>query len=198
MKPPALMRKDLDQSLGRRAIDPLTLGASRRVLLTTDGTVTEILEAFSGERIRVVKLFQEQSRLARPLATLELPKGDDILSRQVLLQGCASLVNFIWAESIIALGRLDEEVRFGLLHSQKSIGLLILEKRIETFKEILDCDRKPAGPLAKHFRVGARAPILSRTYRMVTQGRPIMLITEKFPEHSVWDRVAARSNRAGR
>jgi chorismate-pyruvate lyase len=192
------MRKDLSQSLGRRAIDPLTLGASRRVLLTTDGTVTEILEAFSGERIRVVKLFQEQSRLKRPLSALEVPGGHEILSRQVLLQGCASLVNFIYAESIIALGRLDEDVRFGLLHSQKSIGLLILEKRIETFKEILDCDRKPAGPLAKHFHVSARTPVLSRTYRMITNGCPVMLITERFPERCVWDRVPGRSNRAGR
>ena len=60
-----IMRHDLEESLERHAINPLTLSAFQRILLTTDGTVTEILEAFSGESIRVVKLFQEVAQLDR-------------------------------------------------------------------------------------------------------------------------------------
>src|SRR5262245_13912028 len=180
--PSPLMRQDLELSLERRAVNPLTLSAFARILLTTDGTVTEILEAFAGESIRVVKLFQEVSRLERAVTSLELSWGEEVLKRSILLQGRMSLVNFIYADSIIALNRLDDAVRDGLLLSKKPIGLLILERRIETFKEILDCGTEPAGPLADHFRIDENASVIFRTYRMFTNGRPIMVITEKFPE----------------
>jgi chorismate-pyruvate lyase/acyl carrier protein len=176
------MRRDLEQSLSRRSINPLTLSAFQRILLTTDGTVTEILEAFSGESIHVVKLFQEVSVLDRAISALELPWGQHVLRRSILLQGRMSLVNFIYADSVIALDHLDEGVRDGLLQSKKPIGLLVLERRIETFKEILDCGREPAGPVAHHFHIDPDASLIFRSYRVITQGRPIMLITEKFPE----------------
>ena len=176
------MRRDLEQSLMRRSINPLTLSAFQRILLTTDGTVTEILEAFSGESIHVVKLFQEVSVLDRAVSALELPWGEHVLRRNILLQGRMSLGNFIYAESVIALDRLEEGVRDGLLQSKKPIGLLILERRIETFKQILDCGRERAGAIARHFQIDEDASMIFRSYRVINQGRPIMLITEKFPE----------------
>lgn len=193
------MRQDLEQSLMRRSINPLTLSAFQRILLTTDGTVTDILEAFSGESIRVVKLFQDVARLDRAVSSLELPWGQDVLRRSILLQGRMSLVNLVYADSVIALDRLEEGVRDGLLRSQKPIGLLILEHRIETFKEILDCGREPAGPLAQHFQIDEGASMIFRSYRMITQGRPIMVITEKFPESYFrdWDPTSTRGTAVG-
>jgi chorismate-pyruvate lyase/acyl carrier protein len=192
------MRQDLDRSLIKRSINPLTLSAFQRILLTTDGTLTEILEAFAGESIRVVKLFQEVCVLDQAVSALELPWGASVLRRKILLQGRMSLVNFIYAESIIALDRLDEGVRNGLLQSQKPIGLLILERRIETFKEIVDCGREPAGSLADYFPIAPDAAILSRTYRMITNAQPIMLITEMFPESYFrdWDPTAMHAGAA--
>ncbi len=189
-----LMRQDLEQSMVRHAINPLALSAFQRILLTTDGTVTEILEGFCGESIRLVKLFQEVSTLDRAMSSLELAWGQQVLRRNILLQGRMSLVNFIYAESAIALDRLDEPVRNGLIQSQKPIGLLILEQRIETFKEILDCGREPAGPLADYFQIDADASMIFRTYRMINKGHPIMVITEKFPESYFrdWDPTSPR------
>src|SRR5688572_17449884 len=108
---PHIMRRDLDQSLERRSIHPLSLSALQRILLTTDGTVTDILEAFSGESVRVVKLFQEAKRIDHAVPALQLPWGENVLRRKILLQGRMSLVNLIYAESIIALDRLTERVR---------------------------------------------------------------------------------------
>jgi chorismate-pyruvate lyase/acyl carrier protein len=189
---PPLLRHDLEESLERRAINPLTLSAFQRILLTTDGTVTEILEAFSGESIRVVKLHQEVTTLERAVASLELPWGEPVLRRSILLQGHMSLVNFLYADSIIALDRLTEGVRDGLLTSKKGIGMLILEHHIETFKEILDCGIEPAAGLAEYFQVDPEASILYRTYRMLSGGLPIMVITEKFPSSFFldWDPTA--------
>lgn len=189
---PALLRHDLEESLERRAINPLTLSAFQRILLTTDGTVTDILEAFSGESIRVVKLHQDVTPLENAVASLELPWGEPALRRSILLQGHMSLVNFLYADSIIALDRLSEGVRDGLLTSKKGIGMLILEHRIETFKEILDCGIEPAAGLAEHFRIGPEDSLIHRTYRMLSGGRPIMVITEKFPSSFFqdWDPAA--------
>src|SRR6185436_1905541 len=105
---PPLMRHDLEQSLMRRSINPLTLSPFQRILLTTDGTVTEMLEAFAGESIRVVKLFQEVTLLDRAVSSLELPWGQHVLRRTILLQGRMSLMNLLYAESILAIDRLDE------------------------------------------------------------------------------------------
>lgn len=189
-----LMRDDLDRQLARHAINPLSLSAFQRILLTTDGTVTEILEAFAGESIRLVKLFQETAVLTTASSALEVPWGHNVLRRHILLQGRMSLVNFLYAESAIALDRLAPAVRDGLILSHKPIGLLVLEHRIETFKEILDCAREPVGALAEHFHVDEDAVLISRTYRMITAGQPIMVITEKFPESYFrdWDPWAAR------
>jgi chorismate-pyruvate lyase len=190
----AIMRRDLEQSLRRQSIHPLTLSAFQRILLTTDGTVTDILEAFSGESIRVIKLFQETRRLDHAVAALELPWGEPVLRRSILLQGRMSLVNFIHAESVIALDRLSERVRGGLLQTSKGIGQLFLENRIESFRAILDCGTERAGPLAGHFSIDEDASLLYRTYNIISNGQPVIVITEKFPEayFREWDPTSIR------
>ena len=47
-----MMRQDLSQSLIRSHINPSKLSTFQRILLTTDGTLTEILEAYLFEKIR--------------------------------------------------------------------------------------------------------------------------------------------------
>jgi acyl carrier protein len=48
--------------------------------------------------------------------------------------------------------------------------------------------------LADHFQIATDAAIISRTYRMIAQGHPIMLITEIFPESffRTWEPTAPR------
>ncbi len=45
-----VLRSDLHESLTHSHIDPSRLSTFQRILLTTDGTVTEILEAYLFER----------------------------------------------------------------------------------------------------------------------------------------------------
>jgi hypothetical protein len=51
----SLLRYDLDESLTRSHIEPSRLSAFQRILLTTDGTLTEILEAYLFEPIQIVR-----------------------------------------------------------------------------------------------------------------------------------------------
>lgn len=176
------MRTDLQRSLRRSPIDPGKLTSFQRTLMTTDGMVTEMLEAYFWERIGVVKLFQDDYALEHSLPALECEQGERVLDRRIYLRGRMSHVNRIYAESMIAVDRLPKDIHEGLLKGQKPIGLLIQENRLETFREILGCGREPAEELAEAFRVGPEDFLLSRTYRVMAGGQAIMLITEKFPE----------------
>jgi len=179
---PELMRTDLQRSLRGGPIDPSKLTSFQRILLTTDGMVTEMLEANYWERMVVEKLFQEDYPLEEDLPDLECKAGDHVLDRRIFLRGRMSHLVRLYAESFIARDRLPSVIRDGLLNSAKPIGLLILENRLETFREILGCEREPAGDIGRHFKIAPDDHLISRRYRVIAHGQPMMLITEKFPE----------------
>jgi chorismate-pyruvate lyase len=52
---------------------------------------------------------------------------------------------------------------------------------VETFREILAVDQVPAEGCGSYFGIDERAPVISRTYRIISSGQPVMVITEKFP-----------------
>jgi chorismate-pyruvate lyase len=165
-----------------RSVSPLRRTPIQRILLVTDGTVTEILEAYTGESMRLIKLYEELVTLDQDLPGLDLPAGQPVLRRKILLQGKMTLTNFLYADSYVALDRLDDWMRRGLLESHKPIGFLMQEHRLETFREILGCGREMAGQLGSYFNVDEASGMIWRSYRVLSAGQPIMLITEKFPE----------------
>jgi chorismate-pyruvate lyase len=177
-----LMRRDLQESLQRHYIDPRKLSTLQRILLTTDGTVTEILEAYLYEKMQVVKLSQEMIILQEDIGPMDLKKGDEVIERKILLQGKVSLKNFVYAQSIIVPGRFDQKVQKQLEKSRKPVGQLWLEHKVETFREILDSGKVQANELAGFFQVDEQDMLLHRTYRVFSKGLPIIMITEKFPE----------------
>ncbi|MFP4103617.1 chorismate--pyruvate lyase family protein [Coleofasciculus sp.] len=177
-----LMRDDLQQSLERHHINPATLSTFQRILLTTDGTLTDILEAYLFEQIQVVKISQNLIPIPKSLPIMELAEGTEVIDRRILLQGRISRKNFIYAESILVPERLDDNFRHELFKTKTPIGKIWLEQKVETFKEILDSATEPAQGLAEYFNIEASDKLLSRTYRVFTNGKPVMMITEKFPE----------------
>jgi chorismate-pyruvate lyase len=179
------MRDDLALALQRGGIDPRGLNAIQRILLTTDGTVTDMLEAYFQERMQVVVLAQQQLESPEPIHELELDLGQPILRREILLRGRLSGRTVLHAESVIVPGRLSERLRTGLFEKQQPIGQLLLAERLETFREIVHCARRQTGPLARHFQLYETAPLLTRTYVVRMGGQGIMRITEDFPEQGM-------------
>ncbi|OYE06094.1 chorismate--pyruvate lyase family protein [Nostoc sp. 'Peltigera membranacea cyanobiont' 232] len=163
-------------------IEPLNLSPFQRILLTTDGTLTEILEAYLLEKIQLVKLSEEIVKITKSIPALDLDIGNQVIERKVLLQGKISLNNFIYAESIIVHERLDNRLRTKLTESQEPIGRLWLEHKVETFKEIIDSAIETSDDLSDYFNIAREDKILSRTYRVFSNKKPIIMITEKFPE----------------
>jgi chorismate-pyruvate lyase len=177
-----LMRSDLDKSLARSHIEPSKLSPFQRILLTTDGTLTEILEAYLFEPLLIVKLSEEIILTTQDIPPLDLKSGSEVIERKVLLQGKISRKNFIYAESRLVADRLELKFRDELLKSQIPMGRLWLEHKIETFKEIIDSSQELAEDLSNYFKIQREDRMLSRTYRVFSNHQPIMMITEKFPE----------------
>lgn len=154
------------------------------MLVGTDGTVTHILEAYADEPIEVVKLLQRFDTANGADDLLELDAGDSVLRRQVLLRTARGRQNLLYAEAVVAVTRIDPAFLEGLVQTGKPIGVLLAEHRMETLREILAVRQDAAGECAVHFGVDRASPLVVRSYRIVTGGRPALLITEKFPADS--------------
>lgn len=177
-----LMRSDLQKSLRRHFIDPRQLSTFQRILLTTDGTLTEILEAYLFEKIQVEKLFQGTITLNQDIELMDLKKGERVIERKILLQGKVSRKNFVYAQSIIVPERFHKEIQEQLEVSRKPVGQLWLEHKIETFREIIDSGKEQVNELSGYFHISEKETLLYRTYRVYSNRKPIIMITEKFPE----------------
>lgn len=152
-----------------------------RILATTDGTVTEILEAWADDNVAVGQLSQREELLARPLSLLDASAHSPVLRRDVLLVGARSQRPLLYAESLILAARLPAPIRDGLRNGRTPIGKLLRAHRLETYREFLHLGRAAAGPLALRFRIAPADLLIERTYRIFAGSRPIMLINEKFP-----------------
>lgn len=162
-------------------VDPCALRPEQRALLVIDGTVTTFLEAWALEPVAVVRLGQEQLSLAADDPWLELAAGAPVIRRRVILQGRHSGRLFAWADSLIGVERLPLPMSAALAQDGGGLGRILLDSRIETRRECLWYGRdRPADIPAQVVRAWS-GDFLVRSYRVIGAGRPIMLITERFP-----------------
>lgn len=151
-----------------------------RLLLRGEGTVTDMLQAISGECIMARKLTQRVRAAVHRIAPLDLARGELLMHRRVVLQGDRTGINYIYADSLIAFERLSMRFRQELLNSDRPIGRLWRDHRVGISKEVMSVSRHPAGDLARHFGSGPETNLVVRTCRIFAAGRPIMMITEHF------------------
>ena len=173
-KPPDLEEMNLSQ-----------LTPFQRALLVIDGTVTQFIEAYTFSPVEVVPLHQEAQTLSADHAWLDAKKETKVVARQVVLQtgqkdGQQPTVH-AYATSIIVLDRIPQIIREGLTLKGKGLGQLLQHSGLETRRDLLwwGLERPQNLPEALLHLEGK--PFLSRTYRIVTDGQPIMLINEQFP-----------------
>ena len=157
-------------SIIQPSIDFSTLPPILRVLLLTDGTVTHSLAAYFAEDIQVNCLSQVQV-------------GDEVIEREVMLVGELSGTEYAHAHSTIHTHLLDHEMRRRLDSGQAGIGELLNANNRETFREITRihyCHDLPGRP--DPFKASTPgSQVIARDYRIHTQQRPLILITEEFP-----------------
>jgi chorismate-pyruvate lyase len=153
-----------------------------RALLTTDGTVTKFLEAYLWEPIQIKLIFQGDTVIGRDVPALELTEGTSVLKRHVLLCGLVSGRVYAFAESLIRLDRLWEQLREELLQGRLGMGEILRDRRMETYREIITYGREGVGELSSVMKMAPHETLLYRSYRIFNKQLPTILITEKFPE----------------
>ena len=155
-------------------------GSLQRLLLAADGTLTDMLEALYQEELRVVLLKQHVAPVGQrqEFNLLYVSPAEPALTRTVIIQGIATGKAYVYAESCIALERLDPRVRRGLLETDTGLGRLWKINRIETFKEVLEAGIEAACFLSRHFDVHPDDPLLLRRCRVSSDGKPVALLTE--------------------
>jgi chorismate-pyruvate lyase len=166
------------------------LEATERVLLCTDGTVTQILEAVHGEPLNMTKLAQ-RVRPPRHASDRFLACGpqERVLSRVILLCGARSARRLLYAECQVALDRLPPDLAADLLDTDTPLGLLLRRHRIETYREIIEATRRRAGRVGDHLQLPPSDIVLFRTYRIFYRGLPVALIKETFRRHTAAGRL---------
>jgi chorismate-pyruvate lyase len=156
-----------------------SLPLAQRMLLTTDATVTAALAALTAEPIGVWRLGQELVTIEHDDDELGLAAGRGILERRVVLYGSQSRWPLLHATSRIALGRLSSDARRALLTTNTAIGLVLRERRIETFRAPLLVGVLPATDDAAALL--GDGLMCRRRYAIESGGAPLMVVDEQFP-----------------
>jgi chorismate-pyruvate lyase len=158
-----------------------TLSSFQRALLATDGTVTKFIEAYTMETVDIRLLRQETRPLSTDHLWLDVQRGTDVVVREVALEGRQSQQFYAYAVSLVVPSRLSEPCRRALAIDGEGLGRLLLKDRTETFREILWFGKETLTTLPPTLGHLRGREFISRTYRIIAHGRPVMLINEKFP-----------------
>lgn len=157
----------------------------QRTLLVIDGTVTQFIEAYTFSPVEVVLLHQEMQTLPTNDAWLNVESETEVVARQVILQterqGSQQPTIHAYATSIIVLDRIPEIIREGLTLKGQGLGQLLQRSGLETRRDLLWWGLKRPKSLPEALVHLEGKPFLSRSYRVVASGHPIMLISEQSP-----------------
>jgi chorismate-pyruvate lyase len=157
-----------------------TLSPYQRALLATDGTVTKFIESFMMEPVDITLLSEGEHELTADHPWLDTPAGTTVISREVVLRGRHSRTFYAHAVSLLAAGRLPDEMRRTLPTDRGGIGRWLQNSKLETRREILWYGRETVADLPAAAGLSTDGRFISRTYRIIA-GSPIMLINERFP-----------------
>ena len=161
----------------------------QKILLGTDGSVTQLLEAVTGKEVGITTRIQEIVPAEPGVAqTLDILPGSPVNHRVVDIKNNVTGEVLMHARSFTPVEHLPDAFREDLLKADIPIGKIIKKHTIEARREILSAGMVVASEeTAGIFRICRGEPILTREYRIIHGGKPLIVITEQFPYHSFPD-----------
>jgi len=161
----------------------------QKILLGTDGSVTQLLEAVTGHTVSITTLVQEIVPADAAVAErLNIKNGEPVNHRIVELRDADTNEVLIYAVSQTPLSRLSPEFKDDLMKADIPIGKIIKRHRIEARREILNAGVSPApDSISRIFSICRSEPLLSRQYRIIHKGEPLIYIEEQFPYNRFLD-----------
>ena len=161
-------------------VDFRKLTSFERAWLVIDGTVTRFLEAQKLEPINIVECGRSKETLRKDHVWLDVPKGSVVASRQVLLKGGLSGRIHASAASLVVPERVKDAVGRPVDKIPEGLGRMLLSGRTEQYRELLWYGKETPSDLPGEIRSLASEYCLSRTYRIIVNKKPVMMITESF------------------
>lgn len=153
----------------------------QRALLVIDGTVTRFMEAYAAERVEVLRIDQQSAPAAGSAKWLQCAPVEVAVYRQVALAGVQSGNLYAYAESVILPQRLTPGMRAGVAAEPGGLGRIMVENQLESRREALWYGRERLEKLPDIVAARCDSNFLTRSYRVIAAGQPLMLITERFP-----------------
>lgn len=170
--------KEIEEQVGK-------LSPVHKILLGTDGSVTQMLEIITGHPVIVITRSQEVVHADKTTADLlAVEEGDRINHRVVELRDAATAEVLVYAVSDTPISRLSHTFRHDLMKADVPIGKIMRNHRIEARREILDAQVLAADPdLSTVFGIYRDEPLLNRRYQIIHREQPLITIEETFPYH---------------
>lgn len=155
-----------------------TFSNTQKILLTTDGSITAILDVLYG-KITLTTLDQHFEKADEERAKLVNVKvGDEINFREVIMHKDGKPL--IYAISHIPLSRCGDEICSDLIRADIPIGRILKTHDIESRREIRNIFiEEPDDKLKEIF--GTDEEMLARDYVIINSDEVLMWIKEVFP-----------------
>lgn len=156
-----------------------------RILIATNGTLTRILKVVANDDVVVQIVEQQIHDIAPKISGLEQLATGRVLQRQILLKGRSTGNPFVAAESFIAIDLLPTAIMTNLTTTDCPIGEVMAVSRLETFKEPpkVWIGELPDWLALVGYR-NSRSRTVGRRYRIISQGQPVLIITEYFLQNA--------------
>lgn len=153
------------------------LSSAQKILLTTDGSVTGILDVLKGH-VDINTLKQEFLPADKEMArNLNVDEGDTVNYRVVIIKSEEPL---IYAVSLVPMNRLDNDFKEDLIRADIPIGRILKKHNIESRREIESVFVEEADEELKEI-FKTDSPFLSRTYVIIHHDKILIWLKEMFP-----------------
>ncbi len=171
-------RRLIDRINELEKTNDVELSNTQKILLTTDGSITAILDVLFG-KITLTTLEQHFEKADKQHARLvNVEEGEEINFREVIMHTTERPL--IYAISHIPLKRCSEDVCADLVRADIPIGRILKNYSIESRREIRNiCLEEPNDTLKDLFKTDET--MLSRDYVIISDGEVLMWIKESFP-----------------
>ena len=154
------------------------LSNTQKILLSTDGSVTSILDVLKGN-VNIKTLLQEFHKADKFMAELlDIDEGEEVNYRVVIIRRKDEPL--IYASSYTPIKRLTKEFKEDLIRADIPIGRILKKHKIESRREVQAVEVKTTNKeLTKIF--GTEVDLLSRKYNIIHKDNILISIEETFP-----------------
>ncbi|RPJ53991.1 MAG: DUF98 domain-containing protein [Methanobacteriota archaeon] len=180
----AMSSADIQRAIQRLEQEIGTLSPVQKILLGTDGSVTNLLEMITGSPVAITTLAQSVVPAdEESAAALGISSGEEVNHRVVQITNSQTGKVLIYAISNTPLSRLSPSFTFDLMKADIPIGKILQKHRIEARREIAHLRLLRADEtLSTVFGIFEHEPLISRQYQIIHRKKPLISIEEIFPK----------------